>query len=54
LASIQFFRILCEKVIEELQNQLSDKDNKHISYIEIADAIEEFEYVNSYLYFIEA
>ena len=40
-ASIQSFRTLCNKVAEELQNQLSDKDiknksvenNKHISEI---------------------
>ena len=61
-ASIQSFRTLCCKVTEELQNQLSDKDNKdksvennkHISDIEITDAIEEFENVNAYLYSIEA
>ena len=61
-ASLQSFRTLCSKVTEELQNQLSDKDNKdksiennkHISYIEITDAIEELENVNAYLYSIEA
>ncbi len=61
-ASIQSFRTLCSKVTEELQNQLSDKDNKdksvenntHISDMEIADAIEELENVNAYLYSIEA
>ena len=61
-ASIQTFRTLCSKVIEVLHNQLSDKDfknksvenNKHISDIEITDAIEEIENVNACLYFIEA
>ena len=61
-ASIQSFRTLCSKVTEELQNQLSDKDiqdksvqnNKHISDMEIADAIEELDNVNAYLYSIEA
>ena len=61
-ASIQSFRTLCSKVTEELQNQLSDKDNKdksiennkHIFDIEITDAIEELENVNAYLYSIEA
>ena len=55
-ASIQSFRTLCSKVTEVLHNQLSDKDfknksvenNKHISDIEITDAIEELENVNSY------
>ena len=61
-ASIQSFRTLCSKVTEELQNQLSDKDikhksvenNKHIYDLEVTDAIEELENVNSYLYSIEA
>ena len=61
-ASVQSFRTLCSTVIEELQNQLSDKENKdqlvennqHISYTEITDAIEELENVNAYLYSIEA
>ena len=61
-ASVQSFRTLCSKVTEELQNQLSDKDNKdksyennkHICDIEITDAIEELENVNAYLYSIEA
>jgi len=60
--SFQSFRTLCSKVTEVLHNQLSDKDfknksvknNKHISDIEITDAIEEFENVNAYLYSIEA
>lgn len=61
-ASIQSFRTLCSKVTEELQEHLSNKDikdksvenNKHISDIEITDAIEELENVNAYLYSIEA
>ena len=61
-ASIQSFRTLCSKVTEELQKQLSDKNikdnslenNKHISDIEIKDAINELENVNAYLYSIEA
>ncbi len=53
-ASIQSFRTLCKKVTEELQNLLSDKNNKHISDIEIADTIEKLENVNSYLHSIEA
>ena len=61
-ASIQSFRTLCSNAIEELQKQLSDKpgegysfeDVKHISDAEIADAIEELENVNAYLYSIEA
>ncbi len=59
--SIQSSRTLCSKVTEELQEELSKKDikdksvenNKHISDIEITDAIEEFENVNAYLYSIE-
>ncbi len=61
-ASIQSFRTLCNKVTEELQKQLSEKnnddylinDNKHISDIEITDVIDELENVNAYLYSIEA
>ena len=61
-ASIYSFSTLCSKGTEVLHNQLSDKDlknksvenNKHISDIEITDAIEEFENVNPYLYSIEA
>tara|TARA_B100001093_G_C26078652_1_gene697648 strand:- start:133 stop:372 length:240 start_codon:yes stop_codon:yes gene_type:complete len=59
---IQSFRTLGNKVTEELQNQLSDKDNKdksvknnqHISDIEITDAIEKLENINCYLHSIEA
>ena len=53
-ASVQSFRTLCSKVTEELQNQLSDENNKHISDMEITEAIEELENVNAYLYSIEA
>ncbi len=61
-ASIQSFRTLCSKVTEELQNQLSKKhiagssieDDQHMSDLEIADAINELENVNAYLYSIEA
>ena len=61
-ASIQSFRTLCSKVSEELEKELSDKNvegystdhKKHASDLEITDAIEELENVNSYLYSIEA
>ena len=51
MAFIQSFRTLCRKVTEELQNQLSDKNNKekyvdnnqYISDQEIIDAIQELE-----------
>ena len=61
-ASIQSFRTLCNKVTEELQKELSEKnseenstkDDKHISDIEISETIDELENVNAYLYSIEA
>ena len=56
-ASIQSFRTLCSKVTEELQKNLSDdpiENDKHISHIEIEEAIDELENVNAYLYSIEA
>ena len=61
-ASIQSFRTLCSKVSEELEKELSDKNvegystdhKKHVSDLEITDAIDELENVNSYLYSIEA
>ena len=61
-ATIHSSSTLCSKGTEVLHNQLSDKDlknesvenNKHISDIEITDAIEEFENVNAYLYSLEA
>ena len=61
-ASIQSFRTLCSKVTYELQRQLSERESteeissqeKHISDIEITEALDEIESVNAYLYAIEA
>ena len=61
-ASIQSFRTLCNKVTCELQRQLSERESenyisseeKHISDIEITEALDEIESVNAYLYSIEA
>jgi hypothetical protein len=61
-ASIQSFRTLCNKVTNELQRQLTERepkeditlDEKHISDIEISEALDELESVNAYLYSIEA
>ena len=61
-ASIQSFRTLCSKVTNELQKQLSEResnkdnnpDEKHISDLEITEALDELESVNAYLYSIEA
>ena len=61
-ASIQSFRTLCNKVTEELQRELSERESnedicsekKHISDTEIAEALDELESVNAYLYSIEA
>ena len=61
-ASIQSFRTLCSKVTNELQRQLSERgcnediipEEKHISDLEITEALEELESVNAYLYSIEA
>ena len=60
-ASIQSFRTLCGKVIDELQKQLSEKridedssENQHITDNEITDVLDELENVNAYLYSIEA
>ena len=61
-ASIQSFRTLCSKITNELQKQLSEResnkdnnlDEKHISDLEIAEALEELDSVNAYLYSIEA
>ena len=61
-ASIQSFRSLCNKVTEELQRQLSERESNeemileenHISDREIAEALDELESVNSNLYSIEA
>ena len=61
-ASIQSFRTLCNKVTNELQRQLSERESnknvgleeKHISDIEITEALDELESVNAHLYSIEA
>ena len=61
-ASIQSFRTLCNKVTDELQRQLSERESnedistekKHISDIEITEALNELESVYPYLYSIEA
>ena len=61
-ASIQSFRTLCSKVTNELQKELSEResnkdnnpDEKHISDLEITEALDEVESVNAYLYSIEA
>ena len=61
-ASIQSYRTLCSKVTNELQRELSERESnkdiffeeKHISDIEINEALDELESVNAYLYSIEA
>ena len=61
-ASIQSFRTLCGKVLEELQNKLSDMESDNISSCdknklndtEISETIGELENINAYLYSIEA
>ena len=61
-ASIQSFRTLCNKVTNDLQTKLSERESnednsseeKHISDIEITEALDELESVNAYLYSIEA
>jgi len=61
-ASIQSFRTLCSKVTNELQRKLSERESnedisledKHITDIEITEALDEIESVNAYLYSIEA
>ncbi len=61
-ASIQSFRTLCSKVIDELQRNLSENQTKeniiseenHLSDIEINEALDELENVNAYLFSIEA
>ena len=61
-ASIQSFRTLCSKVINELQRKLSERESnedisnqdKHITDIEITEALDELESVNAYLYSVEA
>ena len=61
-ASIQSFRTLCSKVTNDLQKQLSESESnedtsqeeKHISNLELTEALDELESVNAYLYSIEA
>jgi len=61
-ASIQSFRTLCTKITDELQRVLSERESnedisqeeKHISDLEITEALDELESVNAYLYSIEA
>ena len=61
-ASIQSFRTLCSKVTTELQRQLSDRESnkdivpeqQHISLEDLAEALDELESVNAYLFSIEA
>ena len=61
-ASIQSFRTLCTKVACELQKQLSERESndvispeeKHISEVEITEALDELESINAYLFSIEA
>jgi hypothetical protein len=61
-ASLQSFRTLCTKITDELQSELSEREinkdvspeEKHISDNEIAEALDELESVNAYLYSIEA
>ena len=61
-ASIQSFRTLCNKVTNELQRQLSERestedicsDEKYFSETEITETLDELESVNAYLYSIEA
>ena len=61
-ASIQSFRTLCNKVTDELQRELSERQSdedttpfeKPISDLEITEALDELESVNAYLYSIEA
>ena len=61
-ASIQSFRTLCTKITDEFQRELSERETnenispeeKHISDIEISEAIDELDSVNAYLFSIEA
>ena len=61
-ASIQSFRTLCTKITHELQSELSERESdkdicleeRHISDVEITEALDELESVNAYLYSIEA
>ena len=57
-ASIQSFRTLCNKVTDELQRELSERQSdedttpfeKPISDLEITEALDELESVNAYLF----
>ena len=61
-ASIQSFRTLCNNVTNELQRLISERgsnedinlEKKHISDVDINEALDELESVNAYLYSIEA
>ena len=61
-ASIQSFRTLCTKITDKLQRELSESESnqdisqeeKHVSYTDITEALDELESVNAYLYSIEA
>jgi len=61
-ASLQSFRTLCTKIIDQLQRELAERESnedifqeeKHIFDTEITEALEELESVNAYLYSIEA
>ena len=62
-ASIQSFRTLCNKVTNELQRQLSERESnednnsskdEYNSDTDITEALDELESVNAYLYSIEA
>jgi len=61
-ASIQSFRTLCTKITDELQRELAEREtnedispeDKHFTYTEITEALDELESVNAYLYSIEA
>ena len=61
-ASIQSFRTLCNKVTNELQRELSERETnedinleeKNISDKEITESLDNLESVNAYLYSIEA
>ena len=60
-ASIQFFKTLCIKVINDIQRELSERsstkdkilDEKHMTDLEITEAFDEFESVNAYLYYLK-
>ena len=60
-ASIQSFRTLCNKVTDELQKELSERElnkdispeGKLISDTEITETLDDLESVNAYLYSIE-